>query len=151
MTHIDMMRLAERVALQSICKRAQVGAVVVDWLGWWKTKGYNHNAGGAVDCCEGADGKTLPDVIHAEAVAIGHAVQKYAGSVNRATLYVTRQPCIDCARLITQAGIVKVYYRDGHKNDWGLRWLTWHGVEVDSGWILGQVQNSWADRWQVQA
>jgi len=142
MSHIEMMRLAERVALQSICKRAQVGAVVVDSLGWI-TKGRNHNAGGAIDCCEGADGKTLPEVMHAEAVAIRHATQRGASPE---ALYVTRQPCIHCAKLITAAGIKSVYYRDAHRNDWGLRWLTWHGVEVDSGWITGRVAESWADR-----
>ena len=142
MNHIEMMRLAERVSLQSVCKRAQVGAVVVDSLGWI-TKGRNHNAGGAIDCCEGADGKTLPEVMHAEAVAIGHATQRGASPE---TLYVTRQPCIHCARLITAAGIKSVYYRDKDDKTWGLRWLAWHGVEVDSGWILGQVQESWAER-----
>ena len=142
MNHIEMMQLAERVALQSLCKRAQVGAVVVDSLGWI-TKGRNHNAGGAIDCCEGADGKTLPEVMHAEAVAIGHATQRGASPE---TLYVTRQPCIDCARLITAAGIKSVYYRDADDKTWGLRWLAWHGVEVDSGWITGRVAESWAER-----
>ena len=142
MNHIEMMRLAERVAKQSVCKRAQVGAVVVDSLGWI-TKGRNHNAGGAIDCCEGADGKTLPEVIHAEAFAIGHATQRGASPE---TLYVTRQPCIHCARLITAAGIKSVYYRDADDKAGGLEYLRAHGVEVDSGWIMGQVQESWAER-----
>ena len=145
MNHIEMMQLAERVALQSVCKRAQVGAVVVDSLGWI-TKGRNHNAGGAIDCCEGADGKTLPEVIHAEAFAIGHATQRGASPE---TLYVTRQPCIDCARLIVDAGIHAVYYRDADDKTDGLEYLRAHGVEVDSGWITGRVAESWAERNEV--
>ena len=142
MNHIKMMQLAERVARQSVCKRAQVGAVVVDNLGWI-TKGRNHNAGGAIDCCEGADGKTLPEVMHAEAVAIGHATQRGASPE---TIYVTRQPCIRCARLITAAGIHAVYYRDADDKKEGLEYLRSRGVQVDSGWITGRVAESWAER-----
>lgn len=96
-------------------------------------------------CCEGEDGKTLLDVVHAERAAIEFA-QEHGRDLHGRTLYVTRQPCIHCAQLITAAGIKSVYYRDADDKDWGLRWLAWHGVQVDSGWILGQVQDSWAER-----
>ena len=142
MNHIEMMRLAERVARQSICKRAQVGAVAVTKHGG-KYTGYNHNRG---YCCEGADGRTLPTVIHAEADALLSAAGLSGSNANRATLYVTRQPCIDCAKLITAAGISKVYYRDADDKTDGLEYLRAHKVEVDSGWIQGQVQESWAER-----
>lgn len=154
MNHIDMMRLAESVAKQSVCKRAQVGAVVkfaepveqVEGIRVRAVTGHNHNVDphnwlSGNRCCEGEDGKTLPTVIHAEDSALRSAYGYTSGAV----LYVTRQPCIHCARLITAAGIKAVYYRDKDDKDWGLRWLAWHGVEVDSGWILGQVQESWAE------
>lgn len=139
MNHVEMMRLAEGQATLSVCKRAQVGAAI-EWADGTYSFGYNHNGGA---CCEGSDGRTLPDVVHAERDAIDWLAEpcKHDGSV----LYVTRQPCIDCAQLITAAGIRSVYYRDAHRNDWGLRWLAWHGVEVNSGWIQGQIQQSWAE------
>ena len=142
MSHIEMMRLAEKVALKSVCKRAQVGAVVITKSGKRYT-GYNLNAHNPCAVCEGADGRTLPDVIHAEDHALG-----FVDESDGAVIYVTRQPCIKCAQLITAAGIKTVYYRDADDKTWGLRWLAWHGVEVDSRWILGQTQDSWADRWQ---
>ena len=141
MNHIEMMNLAESVAKQSVCKRAQVGAYV-QWSTGRVTHGWNFDTESNGGCCEGADGKTLPTVVHAEAFAIGRAKLDWGGGV----LYVTRQPCIHCARLITAAGIKSVYYRDADDKDWGLRWLTWHGVEVDSRWIQGQIQQSWAER-----
>jgi len=139
MNHVEMMRLAESVALQSVCKRAKVGAVVVTKSGKQYT-GFNLNAINPCAACEGEDGRTLPDVIHAEDHALGF-VDDGDGSV----IYVTRQPCINCARLITAAGISAVYYRDADDKRDGLDWLVSHGVAVNGAWIVGQT---WADRWQ---
>ena len=154
MSHIEMMRLAEKVALKSVCKRAQVGAVVVDHLdGMAAYAGYNRNpCGGA---CEGMDGKTLPDVLHAEAAAINNA-HTYLDDLCGCVLYVTRQPCINCAKLIVDAGISAVYYRDADDKVDGIGHLLAHGVAVNSGWLkeqmraqtLERVQGAWADRWQ---
>lgn len=153
MTHIDMMRLAERVALQSICKRAQVGAVVryTTWQGcvaspWTVTQGYNARPCGGQ--CEGADGRTLPDVTHAEDMAIQAALDavydEMVSGVDHASmfdsaLYVTRQPCIKCAELIVEAGILSVYYRDPDDKTDGLEYLRANSVQVDSLWISGQI------------
>lgn len=146
MKHIEMMHLAESVALRSVCKRAQVGAALSHPQDGDRYVGWNMRPCGG--CCEGWDGRTLPDVTHAEDMAI-HGAYTYQDDLNGWTLYVTRQPCIHCARLITAAGIKSVYYRDKDDKDWGLRWLTWHGVEVDGGWIMGRVQESWAEHsWQ---
>ena len=160
MSHIEMMQMAERVALQSVCKRAQVGAVVryTTWQGcvgdmWTVAQGYNKRPCGGQ--CEGADGRTLPDVTHAEAMAIEAALDAVEceflpdgvdeGGMFDSALYVTRQPCIDCARLIVGAGIHAVYYRDGDNKADGLEYLRAHGVELDSGWITGRVAESWAE------
>lgn len=145
MNHIEMMNLAERVALQSICKRAQVGAVVITKSGRRYT-GFNLNAHNPCSACEGEDGRTLADVIHAEDHALGF-VDDGDGDV----IYVTRQPCIDCAKLIVDAGIHAVYYRDPDDKKDGLEYLRANLVEADSGWIQGQVQVDWADRNGVQS
>jgi len=152
MNHVEMMRLAESVALQSVCKRAQVGAVVVTIMGKVYT-GWNLNAHEPSGCCEDENGKTLPDVIHAEdhALSFLHHPSDSFGAV----MYVTRQPCIKCAQLITQTGIKSVYYRDVDDKMDGLHWLRLCGISVFNEWIddqpqavLERVQRTWADRWQ---
>ena len=154
MNHLEMMRLAEKVALQSVCKRAQVGAVVVSSFGAYQSLGWNRVAGDidGEECCEDEDGKTRPDVIHAEMVAIHKSA--YIFAIRGATLYVTRQPCINCARAIVNAGIKTVYYRDADDKTDGIEHLLAHGVTVDSRWIkwqmraqtLERVQGTWAER-----
>ena len=166
MNHIEMMQLAEAEAAKSVCKRAQVGAVVryTSYEGcvsnpWTTATGHNKRPCGGV--CEGEDGRTLPDVMHAEHMAIDAALsividdwERY--SMVESALYVTRQPCINCAKLIVHAGIGAVYYRDPDDKRDGLDWLVSHGVAVNSGWLkeqmrartLERVQRTWADRWQ---
>ena len=157
--HIVMMQLAEAEAKKSLCKRAQVGAVAVAVNGR-VSAGHNHNNG---KCCESDNGKTLATVVHAEAAAM----QMLPNSIARPnikgwqTLYVTRQPCIKCARLIVETGIAQVFYRDADDKTDGLELLAAHGVKVDSGWIAGQrepliepslmqkIQASWLARWAV--
>lgn len=155
MNHVEMMCLAESVALQSVCKRAQVGAVVryTSRSGcvedpWTIATGYNMRPCGGD--CEGEDGRTLPDVIHAEAVAIDAALSDVIGdweqySMVDSALYVTRQPCINCARLIVGAGIGAVYYRDADDKTDGIEHLVANGVFVSSAWLVGE---RWAERWQ---
>lgn len=154
--HIEMMRLAEKVALQSVCKRAQVGAVVVCANGRVET-GFNHNGG---QCCEGSDGRTLGSTVHAEMAATGmQSGAMFSSNVmGLKTLYVTRQPCIECAKRLTLTGIKTVYYRDADDKVDGIEHLLAHGVTVDSRWMDGQkpaalkpaalkrVQQTWAER-----
>lgn len=101
------LRMATIWAENSYCKRRQVGALIV------KDKmiisdGYNGTPSGFENICE-ADGITKPYVLHAEA----NAITKIARSNNNsdgATLYVTDEPCIECSKLIIQAGIKRVVY-----------------------------------------
>jgi len=153
MNHVEMMRLAESVALQSVCKRAQVGAAL------WSPDGDRYVGWNLRPCggdCEGEDGRTLPDVIHAEEDVINNAYT-YQGDLGGWVMYVTRQPCIKCAQLITQTGIKSVYYRDVDDKMDGLHWLRLCGISVFNEWIddqpqavLERVQRTWADRWQEQ-
>ena len=102
------LRMARIWAENSYCTRRQVGALIV------KDKmiisdGYNGTPSGFTNICEGSNGLTLPYVLHAEA----NAITKIARSGNNsdgATLYVTDAPCIECAKLIIQAGIKRVVY-----------------------------------------
>lgn len=110
------LRMAIVWSENSYCKRRQVGALIV------KDKmiisdGYNGTPSGFENICEDADDKTKPYVLHAEANAITK-VAKSSNSSEGATLYVTATPCIECAKLIIQAGISRVVYSEPyHCND----------------------------------
>lgn len=112
----------------SYCKRRQVGALIV------KNKmiisdGYNGTPSGFENVCEDENNVTYPYVLHAEA----NAITKIARSNNNsegATLYVTDSPCIECAKLIIQAGIKRVVYSRQYRLDDGLQLLKKAGIEV---------------------
>lgn len=73
--------------------------------------------------------KTKPEVLHSEANAL-MKIAKSTISSEGATLFCTHAPCIDCAKMIYQARIFTVYYRDTYKNELGLEFLTKSGVNV---------------------
>ena len=122
------MRMARIWAENSYCVRRQVGALIV------KDKmiisdGYNGTPVGFENICENEDGFTKPYVLHAEA----NAITKIARSNNNsygATLYVTTSPCIECAKLIIQAGIVRVVYGEEYHLTDGIDLLKRAGIEV---------------------
>ena len=92
--------------------------------------GYNGAPSGFPNVCEGDDGLTLPCVLDAEA----NAITKIARSGNNsdgATLYVTDAPCIECAKLIIQAGIVRVVYARSYRLTDGIDLLRQAGIEVE--------------------
>lgn len=116
-------------AKNSYCKRRQVGALLV------KDKmiisdGYNGTPSGFENVCEDEYGVTKPYVLHAEANAISK-VAKSGNSSDGSTLYVTASPCIECAKLIIQAGIKRVVYRDEYRLTDGVDLLRRAGVEVE--------------------
>ena len=122
------LRMAHIWAENSYCKRRQVGALVV------KNKmiisdGYNGTPSGFENVCEDEAGVTKPYVLHAEANAIlkvAASTQSCAG----ATLYITMSPCRECSKLIHQAGIVRVVYKDSYRDTSGIEFLEKAGVEI---------------------
>ena len=121
------MRMATIWAENSYCIRRQVGALIV------KDKmiisdGYNGTPAGFENVCEDDMGKTKPYVLHAEANAITK-VAKSANNCDGSTLYITASPCIECAKLIIQAGIKRVVYSDSYRLEEGLELLRRVGIE----------------------
>ena len=111
------------------CKRRQVGALLVkDRM--IISDGYNGTPSGFENICEDENGVTKPYVLHAEANAIPK-VEKLGNSSENATLYVTASPCVECAKLIIQAGIKRVVYRDSYRLTDGIDLLVRAGVEVE--------------------
>ena len=123
------LRMARIWAENSYCLRRQVGALVV------KDKmiisdGYNGTPSGFENICEDEAGITKPYVLHAEA----NAITKLARSGNNSedsTLYVTASPCIECAKLIIQAGIRRVVYGEKYRLTDGIDLLERAGIEVE--------------------
>jgi dCMP deaminase len=113
----------------SYCERRKVGALIVrDRM--IISDGYNGTPSGFENICEDTDGATKAYVLHAEANAITK-VAKSNNSSNGATLYITDSPCIECAKLIIQSGIVRVVYSRKYRITDGLDLLERAGIEVD--------------------
>ena len=141
------MKAAEGYAELSYAKRLKVGAII--------TKddrvisiGYNGTPAGWDNDCEYEDIgfsdavfgelqtlinrglKTKPEVLHAEANAIGKLARSSESGIN-ATMYLTHSPCFDCAKLIHVAGINKVFYRTQYRNTDGIEFLNKCNIEVE--------------------
>lgn len=121
-------RMALIWAENSYCVRRQVGALIVKNQ-MIISDGYNGTPSGFENVCEDENFKTKPYVLHAEANAITK-VAKSSNSSENATLYVTATPCIECAKLIIQAGIVRVVYSEEYHSAEGKELLERAGVEV---------------------
>jgi len=112
----------------SYCKRKQVGALIVKNR-MIISDGFNGTPSGFDNCCEDASGNTKWEVLHAEANAI-LKVASSTQSAKNATLYITLSPCIQCSKLIHQAGIKRVVYANTYKDTAGLKFLEKAGVEL---------------------
>jgi dCMP deaminase len=122
------LEMARVWAKNSYCVRRQVGAILV------KDKmiisdGYNGTPSGFENVCEDESGTTKPYVLHAEANAITK-VARSNNSSEGATLYVTTSPCIECAKLIIQAGIKRVVFYDKYRIEDGLDLLKRANIEL---------------------
>ena len=123
------LRMARIWSENSYCQRRRVGALIV------KDKriisdGYNGTPSGFENVCEDEDHLTKPYVLHAEA----NAITKIARSNNNSdgsTLYVTDSPCVECSKLINQAGIRRVVYAREYRLTDGIELLRRAGIEVE--------------------
>jgi dCMP deaminase len=137
------MTTAETFAELSHARRLHVGAIVVkdDRI---ISIGYNGMPAGWDNDCEEevvvavVDGvpqreikelKTKPEVLHAETNAIAKLARSSDSGLD-ADIFITHAPCLDCAKLIYQSGIKRVFYRDSYRNTDGVTFLERSGVEV---------------------
>ena len=121
------LRMAAIWAENSYCQRRKVGALLVkDQM--IISDGFNGTPAGFENVCEDTDGVTKPYVLHAEANAITK-VARSNNSSNGSTLYITASPCLECSKLIIQAGIRRVVYNDLYRITDGLDLLKRAGVE----------------------
>ena len=126
------MQAAHLYAGLSTARRLKVGALVVkdDRI---ISIGYNGMPKGWDNNCETEqeDGtiKTKPEVLHAETNAIAKLARSNESGLD-ADLFVTHSPCLDCAKLIYQSGIKRVYYANAYRDESGVTFLKNSGVEV---------------------
>ncbi len=124
--------IAQRVAELSSARRLQVGAIIVrdDRI---LSIGYNGMPAGWDNNCESeqADGslKTRPEVLHAESNCLSKVARSTESALG-ADLFVTHSPCLECAKLIYQSGIHRVYYGTQYRSDDGLRFLKQSSIQV---------------------
>lgn len=122
------LRMAQIWSENSYCRRRKVGALLV------KDKmiisdGYNGTPAGFDNVCESEDNVTYPYVLHAEANAITK-VARSNNSSEGSTLYVSTSPCMECSKLIIQAGIRRVVFSEMYRITDGLDLLRKAGIEV---------------------
>ncbi len=120
--------MAQIWAKNSYCERRKVGALLV------KDKmiisdGYNGTPAGFENICEDENNVTKSYVLHAEANAITKVARSFNSSEG-ATLYVTSSPCIECAKLIIQAGVLRVVYCNEYRTTEGLDLLRKAQIEL---------------------
>lgn len=131
---IAYMKMANDISELSYAKRSKVGCIIVSEEGQVISQGYNGTPSGMDNTCEYTDSEgvmhTKPEVLHAESNAISKCA-KYHSSTYKGNLYVTLSPCLDCAKLIIQAGIKKVYYKDLYRVQDGLELLKKANVELE--------------------
>jgi dCMP deaminase len=123
------LRMARIWAENSYCKRRQVGALIVK-ENRIISDGYNGTPSGFENVCEDENNVTKPYVLHAEA----NAITKVAASSNSSkdsTIYITSAPCIECAKLIIQAGIKRVVYSESYRAEDGCKLLERAGIVLD--------------------
>ncbi|MDE7426435.1 MAG: dCMP deaminase family protein [Muribaculaceae bacterium] len=121
------LRMSHIWAENSYCQRRKVGAIIVkDQM--IISDGYNGTPSGFENVCEDEEGYTKPYVLHAEANAITK-VARSNNSSDGATLYVTASPCLECAKLIIQAGIKRVVFNERYRLADGIELLRRAGVE----------------------
>ena len=138
--------IAEEVAKMSHARRLQVGAVIVkdDRV---ISMGYNGMPAGWENDCEYEEEvivsefatpvtiektgilKTRPEVLHAETNAIAKLARSNESGLG-ADMFITHAPCMDCAKLIYQSGIGRVYYNINYRDDSRIKFLKQSGIEV---------------------
>ncbi len=137
------MNIAEQVATRATCDRKHVGAVIVRDKVILST-GYNGSPRGMAHCDEVGheiiEGHCVRTV-HAEANAIAQAA-KNGVSIEGATIYTTSSPCYDCFKLLINAGIKRVVYKEFYSSRYGMSkmvltlankaqiWMTYLGDEI---------------------
>jgi dCMP deaminase len=131
------MRMAEELAKRSTCRRLQVGTVITDAaLENVVAIGYNGNARGFPNDCDSPTPGGC-GCIHSEMNALVKAPGQLPGKV----VFVTDSPCVMCAKLMIQANVTHVFYREPYRNPAGLEVL-------EQGRVAAIHYRRWKEEWR---
>ncbi len=131
------MRMAEELAKRSTCARLQVGTVITDeHLEHVVAIGYNGNARGFPNRCDSPTPGSC-GCIHSEQ----NALVKSPGALRRKVAFVTASPCVACAKLMIQANVAYVFYRQAYRDPAGLEVLA-------SGGVTSVHYTRWEQAWR---
>lgn len=125
----SLLSIAEVIANESSAERLKVGCVVVR-DGRIIATGYNGTLPGRPNQCEGSDGATLPEVLHAEENALMFCLRNGI-AVNGASIYITHSPCMQCSKLIANSGIKEVWFGQLYRDSLPVGWLRSQGVTTE--------------------
>lgn len=131
------MRMAEELAKRSTCSRLQVGSVITDAnLELVVSIGYNGNVRGFPNQCD-SDEAGKCGCIHSEQ----NALVKARGDLRNKVAFITASPCVNCAKLMVQANVSHVFFRNAYRDPSGLEVLQRAGV-------VAVHYNRWKDEWR---
>ena len=134
------MELTELVGTWASCYRRKVGAIIVKDQRVLTT-GYNGAPAGISSCVERGEclreKMNIPSGTRAETCYAAHAEQnaiiqaaRYGANIDGATLYCTHQPCVICAKMIINAGIKRVVYKEGYPDEFSIRLFFLAGTKI---------------------
>lgn len=134
------MELTELVGTWASCYRRKVGAIIVKDKRVLTT-GYNGAPAGISSCVERGEclreKMNIPSGTRAETCYAAHAEQnaiiqaaRYGANIDGATLYCTHQPCVICAKMIINAGIKRVVYKEGYPDEFSIRLFEEVGTKI---------------------
>ena len=135
------MDIAHRVAQMSHARRLQVGSIIVK-DNRIISIGYNGMPSGWDNNCEDLVVeeldekfinvlKTKPEVLHAETNSLAKLARSNDSGLD-ADMFVTHAPCLDCAKLIYQSGISRVYYANEYRDTSGIIFLQKSGIVIEN-------------------
>jgi dCMP deaminase len=134
-SHSQYSKIAMIISLSSRAERNKVGAIVVSEDDNIIAVGYNGTPSGFDNACEDLNGKTKREVLHAESNAIAKCARGIS-STEGCTLYTTLSPCFDCAKMIIQCGIKRVFYLESYRDKSGIILLQEAGVECSQTYYI---------------
>jgi len=139
------MGFAQGISVKSKAKRKKVGACIVT-RNDVTLSGYNGTPKGWDNVCEDENNVTKPEVIHAELNCVLKAAREGI-SLTGSVCYVTLAPCVSCAAMLFQAGIVRLVYKHKYRNMDGVNLLKKYGVEVVCSEPEGLTYEQWKDHY----
>lgn len=127
--HETYMKIAELVSENSYCKRRKVGCIIVGENDNIISIGYNGTITGFANKCEDNINNTYDHVLHAESNALMKLI-KSSSLIKPESIYCTLSPCLECAKLIIQSGITKVFYKEKYTCLDGVNLIEKAGLQI---------------------